>query len=177
MSTTRRSVSSSLRIIPTRQNQPPPRRRRPDTVEEFPVEEYPSRFAFQSVNLFVSKGSVRAEVELVRDGVDAFGSKVDENISAEPWRVVSEATLRAVSEYLDDNTRLCLGEVLKVTLGDAEAFVVRVDVVDPRGTKRLAGCSILSGDRNQSVVFATLDAVNRMVGKLDFKRSIEYRIR
>jgi len=55
--------------------------------------------------------------------------------------------------------------------------VVRVDVVDPRGTKQLAGCAILSGDRNQSVVFATLDAVNRVVGKLDFKRSIEYRIR
>ena len=66
--------------------------------------------------------------------------------------------------------------MLKVTLGDATAFVVGVDIVDNRGTKRLAGCSILSGDQNQSVVFATLDAVNRIVGKLDFKGSVEYRI-
>ena len=147
-----------------------------DVVEEFPIEEHPSRFAFRSVNLFMSREGVRVEVELVRDGVEAFGSKVDQNICGEPWPLVAEATLRAVSEYLDDDIRLCLGGVLKVALGDASAFLVRVDVVDARSAKQLAGCSIIAGDQNQSVVFAALDAVNRVIGKLDFKRSIEYRI-
>ncbi len=147
-----------------------------DVVQEFPIEEHPARFAFRSVNIFLSREAVRAEVELVRSGVDAFGSSSDDRVSGEPRRLVAGATLRAVSELLDGEIRLCLGEVLKVALGDATAFVVSVDVVDTRGTKRLAGCSILSGDPNQSVVFATLDAVNRVVGKLEFKSSIEYRI-
>lgn len=144
---------------------------------EFPVEEFPSRFAFQSVNVFASKGAVRAEVELVRDAVESFGTSEDTNAVAPPWRVVAEATLRAVSEFLDGTTRLCLVEVLKVGVGERNAFLVNVDVIDERNSKSLAGCSIVSGNENQSVVFATLDAVNRVIGKLDFRSSIEYKIR
>lgn len=149
----------------------------PPGVEEFPVEEYASRFAFQSVNLFMAKGSVRAEVELTRDSVESFGSFASDRTTGEPYNVIAEATLRAVSEFLDEKTRLCLGEVLKVAVGDKHAFVVRVDMAGDRDTKSLAGCSIVSGNENQSVVYATLDAVNRVIGKLDFKSFIEYKIR
>jgi len=146
-------------------------------LEEFPVEEFPSRFAFQSVNLFMSKGGVKAEVELTRDSVESFGSFHSDSSAGQPWRVIAESTLRAVSEFLDAKTRLCLVEVLKVAVGEKSAFVVSVDVADDRGTKSLAGCSIVSGNVNQSVVYATLDAINRVIGKLDFKSSIEYKIR
>ncbi len=40
-----------------------------ETVAEFPVEEFASRFSFQSVNVFISQQGVQAEVELVRNGV------------------------------------------------------------------------------------------------------------
>jgi hypothetical protein len=149
----------------------------PPGVEEFPVEEYASRFAFHSVNLFMAKGSVKAEVELMRDSVESFGSFESDRTTGEPWSVIAEATLRAVAEFLDEKTRLCLGEVLKVAVGDKHAFVVRVDMTGDRDTKSLAGCSIVSGNENQSVVYATLDAVNRVIGKLDFKSFIEYKIR
>jgi hypothetical protein len=55
-------------------------------------------------------------------------------------------------------------------------MLVRVDVVSSRCTKSLAGCALVDGNENQSVVFATLDAVNRVTGKLDFKTSVEYKI-
>ena len=146
-------------------------------VAEFPVEEYPSRFVFQSVNVFASKGEVKAEVELMRDSVESFGSYMGANTPAPPWRVVAEATLLAISEFLDEAKRLCLGEVQKVAVADESAFLVTVDMIDERNTKTLAGCSIVAGNENQSVVYATLDAVNRVVGKLEFKSSIEYKIR
>lgn len=149
----------------------------PDGVEEFPVEEFPSRFAFQSVNVFVTKGSVKAEVELSRDSFESFGTALGENPVGPPWRIIAEAALRAVSEFLDESTRLCLVEVLKVAVGEKFAFVVSVDVADERNTKSLAGCSIIAGNENQSVVYATLDAINRVIGKLEFKRYIEYKIR
>lgn len=146
-------------------------------LEEFPVEEYASRFAFQSVNVFAARGSVKAEVELTRDSAESFGTWQDDHSVGRPWRVVAEATLRAVSEFLDEGTRLCLIEVLDVVVGERQAFIVGVDLDDGRGTRSLAGCAIDSGNENQAIVFATLDAVNRVVGKLDFKSSIEYRIR
>jgi hypothetical protein len=145
-------------------------------VEEFPILEHASRFAFVSIHVAASRDGVRAEVELVRDTVAAFGASYTDNVVAPIAAVIAEATLRAVSEYLDDSTRLCLSGVLNVPLGGDEAVLVKVDVVGPRCNKRLAGCALVGGDENRSVVFATLDAVNRVIGKLDFKTSIEYKI-
>lgn len=148
-----------------------------EELEEFPIEEHPSRFVFQTVNLFISKNNIKAEVELVRESIEAFGSAHNNNPTAAPWRLIAEATLRAISEYLDESARLCLGDVRKVPLGETTAFVVIVDLVTDRDKKSLAGCSIVGGNDNQAVVCATLDAVNRILGKLEFKSSVEYKIK
>jgi hypothetical protein len=145
-------------------------------VEEFPILEHASRFAFVSVHVAASRDGTRAEVELVRDALAAFGASHTDNVVAPTATVIAEATLRAVSEFLDDSTRLCLSGILMVPLGSDEAVLVKVDVVGPRCTKSLAGCALVGANENQSVVFATLDAVNRVIGKLDFKTSIEYKI-
>ncbi len=148
-----------------------------DEIVELPVEEYASRFAFESVHVSATRGGVRAEVELERDGAVVFGSAESGNTAHEPWATIAEATLRAVSERLDGGVRLCLSDVRRVTLGDGEAFVVRVDLIEPRSVRALAGCAMVTGNLNQSVVFAALDAVNRVAGRLDFRTSVEYRIR
>jgi hypothetical protein len=145
--------------------------------EEFPILEHAPRFAFVSVNVVSSRAGVRAEVELSREAAEAFGSSETENPSSSALAVVAEATLRAVSEFLDDAMRLCLGGVLKVSLAGDDAILVRVDVVDARWTKSVAGSAIVAGNEAQAVVFATLDAINRMTGKFEFKSSIEYKIK
>jgi hypothetical protein len=145
-------------------------------VEEFDILEFASRFAFVTVHVATSRDGMRAEVELSRDSAAAFGASQTDNLSTPPWTVVAEATLRAISEFLDASTRLCLSGVLKVPLNGADAIVAQVDVIAPRCTKSLVGCALVSGNENQSAVFATLDAVNRVIGKLDFKSSIEYKI-
>ncbi len=148
-----------------------------DEIVELPVEEYASRFAFQSVHVSATREGLRAEVELERDGAVVFGAAQSENTAQEPWEAIAEATLRAVAELLDARVRLCLSDVRRVTLGDGEAFVVRVDLIEPRSVRPLAGCAMVTGNLNQSVVFAALDAVNRVAGRLDFGSSVEYRIR
>lgn len=148
-----------------------------DTIREFPIEEHLSRFTFQSVNLFTSQESIQAEVELSRDGIDTFGSSKTENLSLSPLVVVAEATLKAVSELLDDNMRLCLADLLEIPTGEDTVIIVKVDLVKKRETKALAGCSLDAGNANQTVVFATLDAINRVVGKVKSKSSMEYKIR
>jgi hypothetical protein len=146
-------------------------------AEEFPILEHASRFAFVSVNVVSSRAGLRAEVELSRDEGQAFGSSETDNPAAGALTVVAEATLRAVSELLDDATRLCLGGVLKVSLAGDDAILVRVDIVGARGTKTLAGSAMVAGNEGQAVVFATLDAINRLTGKMDFKNSVEYKIK
>jgi hypothetical protein len=148
----------------------------PEIITEFPVVEFPSRFAFQSVNLFISQDGVRAEVELTLEGTEAFGSAKSDNRAHSRLDLIAEATLKAVSEFLDENLKLCLFKALEVPLGDESAVVVRVDLIQGRDRKSFAGCSIISGDVNETVVFATLDAINRILGKLRSKSSVEYKI-
>jgi hypothetical protein len=157
----------------------PPRHDYPSDgpLSEFPIEEYPSRFAFRSVNLFLSHDSVRSEVELLRDGVETFGAARSDNLSVSQMRLVAEATLRAVAETLDENIRLWLSDVLKVQLGTETVVVVKVDLQRDRETKGLAGCSLQTGNTNQTVVFATLDAINRVLGAVKTRSSVEYKIR
>ncbi len=145
--------------------------------EEFPILEHASRFAFVSVNVVSTRAGLRAEVELSRESAEAFGSSESENPSSNALTVIAEATLRAVSEFLDDDIRLCLGGLLKVSLAGDDAILVRVDIIGARHSKTLAGSSMVAGNEAQSVVFATLDAINRLTGKLEFKSSIEYKIK
>ena len=147
-----------------------------ERVAEFPVEEFASRFAFHSVNLFMSQNSVQAEVELIRNGVEVFGSAKSDNPNTNDQRVVAEATLKAVGEILDENIRLCLSECVEVVLGGDIAIVIKVDLLQGRQRRSLAGCSLFSGNSNQTVVFATLDAVNRVLGVLKSGSAIEYKI-
>ncbi len=154
-----------------------PRAAAEERIHEFPVEEFPARFAFHSVNLFISPHSVQAEVELVREGVETFGSARSDNPGASHMRVVAEATLRAVSEVLDEGIRLCLADVVEILLGDDTAVVVKVNLLRSRESKSLSGCSLYCGDANQTVVFAALAAVNRVLGVLKSRSSVEYKIR
>ncbi len=148
-----------------------------DEIVEFPVEEFPSRLGFQSVNLFISQESIQAEVELVRDGLEVLGNATSENLSVSPIRVVAEATLKAAGELLEESARFCLAEVQEIRLGETIAVVVKVDLLRHRDIKSLAGCSLFSANINQTAVFATLDAVNRVLGKLGVRKSVEYRIK
>jgi hypothetical protein len=148
-----------------------------EKLAEFPVEEFPSRFEFRSVNLFISHESVQAEVELVKDNLEVLGNAASANLSVSPLRVVAEAALKAVGELLEDPNRLGLADVREIKLGGDPAIVVKVDLIRNREVKHLAGCSFFSGNINQTVVFATLDAVNRVLGKLGSRKSIEYRIK
>lgn len=147
-----------------------------DDVVELPIEEFPSRFVFHSMNIFISHDGDRAEVELTIDGTVTFGSANCEHCSRPQRELIAEATLKAVAEYLDVHWKLCLVDVQELTVGNEDAIVVRVDLLRDRARKSLAGCSIVSADVNQAVVFAALDAVNRVMGKLRAKGSIEYNI-
>ena len=148
-----------------------------EELAEFPVEEFSSRYAFHSVNLFISEDSVQAEVELTRDGIETFGKAKSDNPGASHIAVIAEATLRAVGELLDEDIRLWLSGVEEIVLGDNIAFVVQVDLVQRRESKSLVGCSLLMGNPNQTAVYATLDAVNRVVGVLKSRSTIEYNIK
>jgi hypothetical protein len=109
--------------------------------------------------------------------METLGKAKSDNPGVRHEIVVAEATLKAVGELLDDDIRLCLSGFEEVVLGEHAAFVVTVDLVRNRERKILAGCSLLEHNANQTAVYATLDAVNRVLGVLKSRSTIEYNIK
>ena len=114
---------------------------------------------------------------MVRDGFESFGAATSVKFGQSHLNVVAEATLNAIGELLDDSIRLCLSGVVETPIGDDVAIIVKVDLLQERDTKTLVGCSLYVGNTHQTIVFATLDAMNRVVGKLKMKSTVEYKIR
>jgi hypothetical protein len=145
--------------------------------EEFDVQEFASRFLFQGINVFKRPDGVRVEVSMIRDSEESVGISEVARSSTSLRRAVAEATLAAVSDLLDESARLCLGEVRKVSLGTSQAVVVTAELVAGRDVSTLLGSAMIGDDDNDAIVCATLDAVNRVLGRLNQKSSVEYRIR
>ena len=91
-------------------------------------------------------------------------------------RLVLEATLEAVGAFLGGACRLALNDFSVVRLAGRDVAVVAVSCVESRGEKVLTGSCLAEEDIQQALVFAVLDAVNRLVGKMEPVRRVEYEV-
>jgi len=147
----------------------------PRPVEtEAPVQE---RIRFGSVNLFVSGPRTQAQVELRWRGLPRMGSASGWSTRAEAHRLVAQATLAAVQEFLADEVPLAVQDVQFLRLGRRRVVVVSLSLLVDRQEKVLVGTCAVEQDMHQAAVCATLAALNRVVGGLRRKELTEYILR
>jgi len=86
-------------------------------------------------------------------------------------RVAAMATVEALNEYLDPDYGLTLEDVAIINLGAHEVAVVALSLLTPRRKEEtLVGATAVRHDLLETVVKATLDAVNRRLGRLGARR-------
>jgi len=81
-------------------------------------------------------------------------------------RLVGQATLNAVEKYTNGSFGFALEDVAIVTLGHERVAVACVILVTPLGEQALSGSALERQSENDSLVRATLDAINRRLGFL-----------
>ena len=81
-------------------------------------------------------------------------------------RLVASAALNAVEQYTVGTFGFALEDVAIVTLGRERVAVTCVILVTPLGEQALTGCASVRQNENDSLVRATLDAINRRLGFL-----------
>lgn len=149
-----------------------------DTEVEDPSPAAPAdRIRFGSVNVFVSGRRAQAQVELRWKGVPRMGSAAGWSTRDGALKLVAQATLATVQEFLDDRVALGLEAVDVVRVGAREVVVVGLELLSHRSQKSLVGCCTIEADAQQAVVLATLSALNRIVGGLPTKEPTEYVLR
>jgi hypothetical protein len=122
------------------------------------------RIQCAGVGLMVSEMVVRGEVRLRAGDLESRGAREVPNHAGSDIVVVAEAALAAVAELLADPLLLHLHEIRTETVGDGTIILVAVDVVEGRRSETLYGTCRADHNRQQAIVFAVLDALNRRLG-------------
>ena len=142
-----------------------------------PLDVSDDRIRFGSVNLYVSGPRAQVQVELRWKGLTHSGNSTGWSSRNGSHRLVAEATLAAVQEFMSDDIGLALGDVELVKLGRQDVAVVGLALLAHRQEKMLVGSCAVEQDAQQAVALATLAAVNRVVGGLRTKEPTEYVLR
>jgi hypothetical protein len=132
--------------------------------EEAPVTH--ARARIHSVNTEVAGVRCTATVTLELEGELYTGKAEGPASTTGRSRIVGQAALNAVELYTNGSFGFALEDVAIVTLGHERVAVSCVILVTPLGEQALSGSALVRQSENDSLVRATLDAINRRLGFL-----------
>lgn len=122
-----------------------------------------SRLVFEEISLSRNKEHSSATVSL-SDGEASFsGTATALNDRLEINRMICQATLSAVENFVDENVLLSVADVKTFDLSGEKAVAVCIAVKSKNKVDRLVGSAFVGDDSGIAVVKATLDALNRRI--------------
>lgn len=123
----------------------------------------PCRINFQAVNTRKSNNGISVEVELVKNNELFIGSSEGVNSKNNSDRVTVEATLMCLRKMMISDELLLIEDVEEVRLAKSQVAMVAINKISKISEDILVGSAMIRDDRKESLVRATLDAVNRKV--------------
>lgn len=139
-----------------------------DSMPEVPAPARPSaaRPRIVSINASVSGLQAAASVTLEIDGAEYVGMASGPASQTGRARHVALAALDAVSQYVTEGTTFALEDVAVVQLGREKVSVACITLVTSFGEQSFSGSALVRQNDSDSIVRATLDAINRRIGLL-----------
>jgi hypothetical protein len=134
------------------------------------------RISVGNVSLHQGRGGFEAEVTLAAGPIQSQGRALGSSSRYETRRVIAQATLDAIAKLVANDPALTLGELEEKIIGSKRVLIACVNRHEGRSESSLVGCCEISFDPTLSVIYAVLDAVNRLVGILSPREPVEYEI-
>jgi hypothetical protein len=127
------------------------------------------RITCGGVGVMASDMVVHAEVQLRAGEIEARGTREGPNHVNSDVHLVARAALDAVAELLVEPVLLHLKEIRLESLGGQDVVMIAVDLVEGRASDTLFGTCSTRHNRQQAVVHAVLDALNRRLSLYSLK--------
>lgn len=127
------------------------------------------RLCISSIQLSTQPGRIEAKVVLAKEDQTFEGSAISGNSMKGRYRVIAEATLNAVHQFLNRYYLFVLYDTIQFSIGDRSAVATAVLHFGEVGEECLSGSSIIKNDENEAIVRATLDAINRRLMQYSLK--------
>lgn len=137
-------------------------------AEAEPQPERPSavRPRIVSINASVAGVQASASVTLEIGGAEYVGMASGPASQTGRTRQVALAALDAVAQYAPEGTTFALEDVAVLQLGREKVAVACITLVTPYGEQAYSGSALVRQNDKDSIVRATLDAINRRMGLL-----------
>lgn len=119
------------------------------------------RFRILSVNVEVTGARAKVSVRLGLREAEYEGIAQGAASQTGRLRLVADATLDAVSHLFPSSSCFALEDVAILALGKEKVAVACITLVDAFGEQSLAGSALVRQNDKDSIVRATLDAINR----------------
>jgi hypothetical protein len=132
------------------------------------------RLTFESVRVETADLETRARVELALGDAHVLGIAGGPATRASAYDLAAEACLRAAHRFVVEPVAFALSGVERVRIAREEVLVVTVRIIQGRQEKVLTGACPLEQDDLRTVVYATLDAINRVFEQLELRELVEY---
>jgi hypothetical protein len=109
-------------------------------------------------------GQCSAEVALEWDNNMYVGRAIGQSSPLGDFRVASEATLRALEDFVKDAMSFELLGIKHVRAFDSNLLIVSVSLREGSQVTRLVGCYLAETDTRRGAAMAVLNATNRALG-------------
>lgn len=119
------------------------------------------RARIHSINANVSGIHASATVTLELEDELFVGEASGPGSHTGRMRLVAQATLNSVEDYAHGAVHFALEDVNVIQLGHERVAVACVQLVTPLGEQAFCGSAMVRQNENDSIVRATLDAINR----------------
>ena len=124
------------------------------------------RLVFEEISIAKSKNRSTAAVSLC-DGESTFSGEASAlNDSVDVNKMICQATLNAVSNFIEPDMSLSPIDVKLFDLTEGKAVAVCIAVKFRNSVERCLGSSFVGDDAGYAVVKATLDALNRRISSI-----------
>lgn len=138
-----------------------------DSTGESPKGEKRARPKIISINTDLSGVYAQIQVLLELNGQEYEGMARGPASQTGRNRLVAQATLNAVEKFIQGTYGFALEDVGIINLGREKVAVACVTLVSPFGSEEVfSGSAMVKQNKNDSIVRATLDAINRRFGFL-----------
>lgn len=118
------------------------------------------------INASVAGVQAAASVTLEIDGTEFVGTASGPASQTGRMRQVASATLDAIGQYVSAGNTFALEDVAIVQLGREKVAVACITLLSPYGEQAFSGSALVRQNEKDSIVRATLDAINRRMGLL-----------
>ena len=121
------------------------------------------RIKFTAIRFSLSGSELEAMVELSSGEKSCEGKSSGPNSRGNRLKLVAEATLDAMREYLDEGSSVMLEDVVQVPISRGNMILITLAYIEGQTEECLVGTALVKQDKKEAIVRATLSALNRRI--------------